>query len=462
MSELIDHSAIASELVMNSIDANAQNITVTLDLLLNQILVTDDGEGIQNLNAVFIKGGNTNLNGVYKRNKSHLSRLISICDVDILSKTKDGKIQRKTFGDEHYIDNYYESGTTILLTKIFSNNLIRIKEFTDPKNKLSLINRFKRFICTISLRFPHISFIIFSSCQNQILNLPKVESLEKRFIQITGVKPQILPDGKIMSFVDFSLNSFENFLVNDFPCNRLFLGYEEVKINEKCIQVKEGSVIDYIWDRDGLTVMLSNENQKVTKNFDTNEVGDVVIRNLEYVCVWDRKFILATFQNKLYSIDQHAAHERINLSKLMKRCFTERYPKTLKRPMMIHESFGISFNEKSYECLRKWGWRFNCKEVTAVPCVCGVEIDDADGMIKYAIQCSTGNEPEIPDCILDALRTRACKTAIKFGEFIDEIRAKSLIYELSISDRPNHCAHGRTVVAPILDFDRPFSKFDGI
>lgn len=461
MAELVDHCAIAAEFLMNSIDADSRNIIITIDLLLNKIICIDDGKGIENISKIFQQCNISTDSGVYKRHKSHLRRMITIANIDIVSKSSLMRIERKTIGDKQFIDHSFDTGTTIVLTKIFNNNQLRIKEFIDPKVKIALINRFKRFLCTISLDFPGISFRFIGSCNNLVIDLPRVNDLEKRFMQITGVKPCILPDRKITSLVDLSIKSFEPFIINGYPANRALIGYEEIKSSDKYITVTEGKIIDYIWDREGLTIMLEKEEEFLTDS-ETINVGEDVIRNLQYISIWNRKFILATYDNILYAVDQHAAHERVNLSKLMKLAFVERHPKMLMRPMEIHKSFMLPMNKRSDEALKKWGWRINGLQVVAVPCVCGVVIDEMTGMINFAIQASTGNEPEIPDCILDALRTRACKTAIKFGDFIDDTRARALLADLANSDRPNHCAHGRTVVAPILDFNRPLSKFEGI
>ena len=67
---------------------------------------------------------------------------------------------------------------------------------------------------------------------------------------------------------------------------------------------------------------------------------------------------------------------------------------------------------------------------------------------------------DIPEEVMKINRMKVyCKTAIKFGDSISKEFAIELIKSLGNCQLPNHCAHGRTVVAPFIDIDHPYLNF---
>jgi hypothetical protein len=115
------------------------------------------------------------------------------------------------------------------------------------------------------------------------------------------------------------------------------------------------------------------------------------------------------------------------------------------------------------EELRKWGWNVvqlgNSWQLFSVPLVDGTVVDRVNGLIEFVSEIQRGVRRDIPGCIIHTLQTRACKRAIKFGNVIGDETAQELVFQLSKCRSPNHCAHGRTVAAPIYDLANPFTQF---
>ena len=49
------------------------------------------------------------------------------------------------------------------------------------------------------------------------------------------------------------------------------------------------------------------------------------------------------------------------------------------------------------------------------------------------------------------MNSRACKGAIKFGDFLERRRCAKLLAELSQCKNPFACAHGRPTIFPLVD-----------
>ena len=475
MMNIVDYSSLASTIVLFSLQRAPTRVSVTFDLLMNKIIVQDDckSEKIEE-NAFFPSSF-----------ASFVKELSRNCCVDAISRCGN-ELQRQTYGEKQkFLQKPLASGTIISCTKIFAGNSLKIGELINKKEMLMQQRRFLKFINSLSIIHPSVSFHVNGACSSSILDLPCVcssssefslntrarSAISSRFLQITDSLPLFSSNENIIQGkIDFiTEQKFEPFLIKTqtftIPATSVSINGNEVMPQKSMIQIFHRDIASLVWKRSGLDVDLK-ETESTHCEHETlmKEVGADVIKEMKFVGLWERKFIIAQHGEIIYAIDQHAAHERVNLSRLIERSDVERHPHELKKPIEILDSFGFPHEScEAMAALREWGWRISGKRfITAVPCICGVVIDSIEGMIKFACSVATGTKPVMPECIIDALRTRACKTAIRFGDYIDDRTAKNLLVALGNTDRPNHCAHGRTVVAPILDLERPLSKFSGL
>lgn len=164
---------------------------------------------------------------------------------------------------------------------------------------------------------------------------------------------------------------------------------------------------------------------------------------------------LVEFENSLYIIDQHAAHERVlyerTLKEMKNREFTAQY---LSPPIILSLSMQEAqvLNE-NMDRFTRIGFEiepFGGEEyaVRAIPdnlfgiakkeLLLGMLDDLADGI-------STSMTPELID---EKVASMSCKAAVKGNNRLSAQEADALIGELLLLENPYHCPHGRpTIIA---------------
>ena len=146
--EVVDKPAsVVKELVENSIDAGAKNITVEIENGgIDMIKVTDDGSGMdkEDLKRVFLPHATSKISSVDDLAKigtlgfrgEALASISAVADVQITSKTADGEGGQISCIDSsigEVVDSGSGYGTTILVTDIFKNIPARRKFLRKPK-----------------------------------------------------------------------------------------------------------------------------------------------------------------------------------------------------------------------------------------------------------------------------------------------------------------------------------------
>lgn len=168
---------------------------------------------------------------------------------------------------------------------------------------------------------------------------------------------------------------------------------------------------------------------------------------------------LIEYENKLYIIDQHAAHEKVNYERLIfklrnnESCSQNIYP-----PIVITLSASEADYIKAHsENFSKVGFEiehFGGKEYTisAVPLelLSQNPIDYFHEMLDELITGKFVNETETVNL---KIATMACKAAVKGNMHLSFNEADALINELLSLDNPYNCPHGRPVIIA-------FSKYE--
>ncbi|MBR4543161.1 MAG: DNA mismatch repair endonuclease MutL [Lachnospiraceae bacterium] len=173
-----------------------------------------------------------------------------------------------------------------------------------------------------------------------------------------------------------------------------------------------------------------------------------------------------TYDGKLYFADQHAAHEKVNYERLIKK-YKEReiYKQQLNPPIIVN----LSGEER--EVLEKFKGYFD---------ELGFEVNNFGGM-DYALNtiplesyrkdaktffmdilndlCLRGVR-ETPDIINKIMASIACKSAVKGGDVISREEMDKILDELLTLDNPYHCPHGRPTVFSIsrTELEKKFKR----
>lgn len=164
---------------------------------------------------------------------------------------------------------------------------------------------------------------------------------------------------------------------------------------------------------------------------------------------------LVEFENSLYIIDQHAAHERVlyerTLKEMKNREFTAQYLSppiilslSMQEAQVLNENMG-RFTRIGFEIEPFGGEEY---AVRAIP-------DNLFGIAKKELLLemlddltdgiSTSMTPELID---EKVASMSCKAAVKGNNRLSAQEADALIGELLLLENPYHCPHGRpTIIA---------------
>ncbi|HOO79691.1 MAG TPA: DNA mismatch repair endonuclease MutL [Lachnospiraceae bacterium] len=164
--------------------------------------------------------------------------------------------------------------------------------------------------------------------------------------------------------------------------------------------------------------------------------------------IFDTYWIL-TFRDALYFVDQHAAHEKVNYERLMKRVRENQVvSQQLNPPFIITLSQGeqnvlqnhLTYFERLGFEMEEFGG--NEYAIRAIP----LELyhNDPQEMILMMItQLSEKGNTGTPEAITQNIATMACKASVKGNMKISSDEMNELLDELLTLENPYHCPHGR-------------------
>ncbi len=156
------------------------------------------------------------------------------------------------------------------------------------------------------------------------------------------------------------------------------------------------------------------------------------------------------YDGKMYLVDQHAAHEKINYERMVKKFRAKTFTSQRITPPIIvrlsPEEQDLVSNHP--ELFSEFGFEiepFGGKEyaIYSVPSdVYGMKEDVFFRELLDEFRTET-IQGEDPDLLLHKLATAACKASIKGGDRISFAEAEVLLKELFTLENPYNCPHGR-------------------
>ena len=184
--------------------------------------------------------------------------------------------------------------------------------------------------------------------------------------------------------------------------------------------------------------------------------------------IFDTYWILS-FRDKMLMIDQHAAHEKVNFERLMRRLAreqTEAAPSQMLAPPLIlnlngreeaaYQEYKDYFARMGYE-IEVFGE--NSYALRAVPMELYANEPDAL-LIEILDEILDSRMSGTPAAILYKIASMSCKAAVKGNMKQSVEEAKALIDELLSLDNPYHCPHGRPtmIVLTKQEIERKFKR----
>jgi DNA mismatch repair protein MutL len=180
------------------------------------------------------------------------------------------------------------------------------------------------------------------------------------------------------------------------------------------------------------------------------------LRSLRPLGQLRESFILATGEDGLWIIDQHVAHERVLFEKILRDRQVERIQRQrLLMPMLVElKPWQIVIFAQIAEELEKSGFEvepFGPQTLAIKAAPVGLEGAELERALTEVIEQSGADSDEHPQNEpFSSLRARiaasiACHSAIKINTPLDPARMEWLLLELSKTEHPTSCPHGRPI-----------------
>lgn len=168
---------------------------------------------------------------------------------------------------------------------------------------------------------------------------------------------------------------------------------------------------------------------------------------------------LVEFDDKLFIIDQHAAHEKVLYEETMKRLDTKTYTSQTVNPPMIMSltmleeellsKYMDTFTQIGYEIEHFGGREY---AIRAVPDNL-FSINNIDLFIEMLDNLSNERLNANPAMITERIASLSCKAAVKGNSKLSLTEANALIDQLLELENPYHCPHGRPVIISMSRFE---------
>ena len=172
-----------------------------------------------------------------------------------------------------------------------------------------------------------------------------------------------------------------------------------------------------------------------------------------------KTYWLIEFEDKLYIIDQHAAHEKVLYEKTMARLANNDFTSQRISPpiVMTLDARESEMLEKYRPQIEQFGYEvehFGGKEymISAIPDNL-FNIDMKDLFIEMLDDFSNATGRQTPDIITEKVASMSCKAAVKGNDKLTLPEINKLIDELLSLDNPYNCPHGRPTIISMSKYE---------
>ncbi|MEI3337821.1 MAG: DNA mismatch repair endonuclease MutL [Clostridium sp.] len=209
-----------------------------------------------------------------------------------------------------------------------------------------------------------------------------------------------------------------------------------------------------------------NENFTLRENFYKDNILDEETKEkvpkfppLRIIGQFNKTYILGEYDEVLYMIDQHAAHEKILFEKYFKNI---EEGSIIIQPLLVPEIIDLTLDDFSYyeenkEIFKNAGFTLeefggNSLALKEVPYFLGKL--DAKGLFLNILdnikELGSGKTSEVK---YNKIATMACKAAVKGHDLLSEQEMIKLVEDLRYINDPFHCPHGRPTIIKFTNYD---------
>lgn len=183
--------------------------------------------------------------------------------------------------------------------------------------------------------------------------------------------------------------------------------------------------------------------------FEEGELAAQATREIRIIGQVFSTYWIMEYEDKMYMIDQHAAHEKVLYERFMKQ-LQEKQPmiQMVQPPIVLTlsmtEQQAYTEHEDLFASLGFQIESFGGREyaVSGVPAHLP-SLNTEDLLIEALDMLSEYHGGKTPEILLDRVATMSCKAAVKGNNQLDVRQAEELIREMMTLENPYHCPHGR-------------------
>lgn len=199
--------------------------------------------------------------------------------------------------------------------------------------------------------------------------------------------------------------------------------------------------------------------QQTLGNYDKVFLTESAKKQFSIIGQLFKTYWLIEFEDKLYIIDQHAAHEKVLYEKTMARLANKDFTSQRISPpiVMTLDARECEMLEKYRPQIEQFGYEvehFGGKEymISAIPDNL-FNIDMKDLFIEMLDDFSNATGRQTPDIITEKVASMSCKAAVKGNDKLTLPEINKLIDELLSLDNPYNCPHGRPTIISMSKYE---------
>ena len=172
-----------------------------------------------------------------------------------------------------------------------------------------------------------------------------------------------------------------------------------------------------------------------------------------------KTYWIVEFEDKMYIIDQHAAHEKVLYEQNLKNLKAKTGMSQMVNPPIV-----ITLSIREENVLKQYMERFKEMGFEIEPfggkeyAIYGVPADllglaQEDIFVELLDSLLEEKTEATPDIILHKVASMSCKAAVKGNSAMTFTEAEALIEELLTLENPYHCPHGRPVIVSMSRYE---------
>ena len=182
---------------------------------------------------------------------------------------------------------------------------------------------------------------------------------------------------------------------------------------------------------------------------DEGELSQQSLRELRIVGQVFSTYWVLQYEDAMYLVDQHAAHEKVLYERFMKQLKDKQTMTQIVQPPVL---LSLTMQEEQAllehgELLETLGFNiepFGGREYAVSGVPAHLPAVETDSLLMEALSMlSQEHGAKTPELLLDKVASMSCKAAVKGNQELNTMQAEELLKELMTLENPYHCPHGR-------------------